>query len=339
MEVPRDFFVLSGFLGSGKTTLLTGFLAMEDDGQTAVIVNDVGQVNIDGALIAVQSGVPMTTLSNGCVCCSLTNDLPYTIEALIVERQRAGGAPFTKVILECSGLSEPGGVLRSLGPLAALGMRVRVITTYGCDRPVRDDDFALAANQLCAAHVIVLTRLDLATMEQISEAVAFVQELGPMASLVMERGRGERSKAAFATENVGLPSPGRSERLIELRGNGHPRIGVFAIQWDERIDWPTLAAWLENAAGYLDSRLLRVKGLVLLTGADEPILIQGVGQHFDTPRRVPSQESGSSLVVLSRDTDLAEIEAIQPCLPVARYFMLQSPGAVNKVRLARPSLA
>ncbi|WP_354681847.1 GTP-binding protein [Cupriavidus necator] len=337
MEVPHDFIVFSGFLGSGKTTLLTDLLAAESDGGIAVIVNDIGQVNIDGALIAVQSGVPMATLSNGCVCCSLTNDLPYTIEALILERQRAEGAPFTKIILECSGLSEPGGVLRSLSPLSAFGMRVRVVTTYACDSLVRGDDFALAAAQLCAAHVIVLTRLDLATSEQITRALAFVQVLGPMASMVMERDRRERAKAALATANAGMPSPGRSERLVALKGSGHPRIGVFAIQWDERLDWPTLAAWLENAAGYLDTRLLRVKGLVLLNGADEPILIQGVGQHFDTPRRVPGRESVSSLVVISRDTDLAEIEAIQPVLPAARFAMLQSPGAMKRVHLARPS--
>ncbi|WP_455282572.1 CobW family GTP-binding protein [Cupriavidus necator] len=337
MEVPRDFIVLSGFLGSGKTTLLTDLLAAEDDGGIAVIVNDIGQVNIDGALIAVQSGVPMATLSNGCVCCSLTNDLPYTIEALILERQRADGAPFTRIILECSGLSEPGGVLRSLSPLSAFGMRVRVVTTYACDSLVRRDDFALAAAQLCAAHVIVLTRLDLATNEQIAQALAFVQELGPMARMVMERDRGVRSKAALAMENAGTPSPGRSEPLVALKGNGHPRIGVFAIQWDERLDWPALAAWLENAAGYLDTRLLRVKGLVRLNGADEPILIQGVGQHFDTSRRVPGRASVSSLVVISRDTDLAEIEAVQPALPAARYAMLQSPGGMKQVRLARPS--
>lgn len=336
MQVPADFFVLSGFLGSGKTTLLSDLLSDADDGRVAVIVNDVGQVNIDGALIAVQSGVPMATLSNGCVCCTLTNDLPYTIEALISERARNGGAPFTKVILECSGLSGPGGVLRSLSPLAALGMRVRVITTYASDQIVGSDDFALAAAQLCAAHTIVLTRMDLASAEQVSEALAFAQEMGPMATQIVERDRRERAKISFATDNTGVPAPGRPERLLDLKGAGHPRVSVFAIQWDAKLEWTTLAAWLENLAGYLDTRLLRVKGLVLLDGCDESILIQGVGQHFDTPRRIPGHESVSSLVVISRDTILAEIEGMAPHLPGARYSMLRSPGAGGSFRLARP---
>jgi len=347
MEAPAEFVVLSGFLGSGKTTLLGDLLAADDDGRTAVIVNDVGQVNIDGALIAVTAGVPMATLSNGCVCCSLTNDLQYTIEAMLETRRLSGAAGFRRIILECSGLSDPSSVLRSLSELAHLHMRVRVVTTYACDRPMADqEEFGLAAAQLAAAHVIVLTRMDVADSEQIGQATALVRALGPMAALVAERDRHVRAQRAFDEAEVGEATLPRSPAAFLAEGTvGHPRINVYALQWNGPVAWPLLAAWLENLAGYLEARLLRVKGLVVVEGCEELLLIQGVGQHFDTPRRIRADDPStgsmggrrSNLIIIARDTELTEIRDIGPALSMpCRLSMIRSPGAGSApVRLAR----
>lgn len=309
-----DFTVLSGFLGSGKTTLLSTYLAYSDISRVAVIVNDVGEVNIDGAVLALQDGVPMATLSNECVCCSLTNDLPYTIDALVRARRLSGLQPYTRIILECSGLSDPGGVMRSLSALAGLGMRVRVVTTYACDRHVALEDFSLLAQQVSAAHTIVLTRTDLVSTQQIVDAATEAKSLGPMGKIIVETAPEARARAAFdapaaspLSDPVHVPS-GRYE-------SQHPRINVFSLQWDCELPWDHVAAWLENLAFYFDTRLLRTKGLVRLEGGDV-LLIQGVGQHFDIPRKMDQLDTeGSSLVVICRDASESEVIELAPQIP------------------------
>lgn len=333
MVAPAHFIVLTGFLGSGKTTLLSDFLNEDNKSQTAVIVNDIGKVNIDGAIIATRSGVPMATLSNGCVCCSLTNDLQYTIEAMIEERRLSGAPPFTRMILECSGISYPGAVLRSLSELSRLNMCVSVVTTYACDRGLVDsNDFELAATQLAAAHIIVLTRLDLANAEAIEQAAATAQALGPMAKLIVEPERSARAALALGTASLSRGAGQSNGCNVEpgMTLIGHPRLNVFALHCDEKMDWPALSAWLENLAGYLDERLLRVKGLMSVFGCDEQILIQGVGQHFDTPRRIATGYTSSRLIIIARDTKIEELQAITPNLPFLHVSVLNDPGTTNK---------
>ena len=81
-----DLIVLCGFLGSGKTTLLTEYLQLPGAHDTGVIVNEVGQINVDGAIVAAGASVPTVMLSNGCVCCSVANELNSTIELMCADR-------------------------------------------------------------------------------------------------------------------------------------------------------------------------------------------------------------------------------------------------------------
>ena len=99
-----QFVILAGILGSGKTSLLEALLDSGSKTSTAVIVNEVGAINIDGAVLSESArGITMATLSNGCVCCSLTNDLVTTVEELVALREEAGQAPFDRIVLECDG--------------------------------------------------------------------------------------------------------------------------------------------------------------------------------------------------------------------------------------------
>ncbi|HEY9549285.1 MAG TPA: GTP-binding protein, partial [Kiloniellaceae bacterium] len=108
-----DFHILCGFLGSGKTTLLLDFLRTPEGAGTAVLVNDVGAIDVDGAVVADAGGDrPVAMLSNGCVCCSIGNDLAATIDDLVYGRIDAGLPPFRRMILECSGLSRPSPIVR-----------------------------------------------------------------------------------------------------------------------------------------------------------------------------------------------------------------------------------
>src|SRR6516162_10918376 len=95
-----DFFVLTGFLGSGKTTLLRDFLRLPEAADTAVIVNEVGEIGLDGIVLRESGdGVPMAMLSNGCVCCQVGSDLAFTIDRLIVAPRPIGAGPLRRIIL------------------------------------------------------------------------------------------------------------------------------------------------------------------------------------------------------------------------------------------------
>ena len=89
-----DLFLLCGFLGSGKTTLLVDYLRDPESRDTGVIVNEAGEVGVDGAIVANDSdNVPMTLMANGCVCCSLRSDLVYTLSALLDAPRPEGEGP------------------------------------------------------------------------------------------------------------------------------------------------------------------------------------------------------------------------------------------------------
>lgn len=299
-----DFILLTGFLGSGKTTLLVDYLRHPEAADTAVIVNEAGAIDIDGAVIAADAGdVPMAMLANGCVCCSIANDLLYTIEALIASRE----TPFRRIVLETSGLARPGGIIRSLGELAPLGMRLSVVAT--CDAaagPFGAATFDVAAAQLAAAGRIVLTKLDRAG--EVGELQARLEGINPLAEVVVERDAGRRALAAFAEGVGGMPA------LAEEVPIGHPRVVVMmGVVGPVGLDG--MLEWLENLSGLAGDRLLRLKGVVQPEDVAVPLLFQAVGTTFDQPR-VFRGAAERGLVIIGVDLDAGEIMAMQPGFPI-----------------------
>jgi G3E family GTPase len=318
-----DFVVLCGFLGSGKTTLLEHFLAQDAAGRTAVIVNDVGAFNVDGAVLAQAGDLSLARLSNGCVCCSLANDLLYTVEALIDARMASGEPPFARIILECSGIADPGPILRSLAELAHLRMRVRIVSTYSCTaRPEMLERFDEAAAQLAAAHAVVLTKLDLIPPGAVAAAVADARSFSPLAALVVQVDPAERARDAFtgdfmAVDDVAVAAPSHAAP--------HDRLLVCQVDVGSPLPWPTLEDWLENLVGYFGERLLRIKGIVTIEGVVEPVLVQGVGNHLDRPRRLRARGAQSGMFIVARDATMEEMNAIVPALPGARLSAWRPP--------------
>ncbi|VVE26595.1 CobW family GTP-binding protein [Pandoraea anhela] len=333
-----DFVILSGFLGSGKTTLLSEFLGQGADDGTAVIVNDIGEVNIDGAILAVHDGVPMATLGNGCVCCSLINDLQFTVESLIASRRATTASAFSRIVLECSGLSDPGAVMRGLSALASYGLRVRVVTTYAANTSVSRDDFPLLAAQVCGAHTVVVTKLDLCDVGQREHALAEIDVLAPLSHRVIEPDRGRRAIAAFCQRASAVPMPtDPAMTRIGLPG-GHARVKAFTLSWDAPLDWRAFSDWMENVAGFLEGRLLRVKGILRVVDCADGVLVQGVGQHFDPPTRIATLAQRSQIVVITVDTEARELLAIPTNLPLPEVSTLSSTASAGDVgfRFTRP---
>ncbi|EMA68333.1 CobW family GTP-binding protein [Halorubrum kocurii] len=197
--------VLSGSLGAGKTTLLNHLLRNAGDRDVAVLVNDMGDVNVDAELIAEESEVDVegvTELSNGCICCELQDDLESAVVRLANERS------FDALVVESSGISEPAPVARlfTTESRAAARYRVDALVTVidtrrfldafaGDEAPERrvaaDDDGEarplsdLLVEQVEVSNLVVCNKADLCTDAEIDEAVELVGALQPDAETVV----------------------------------------------------------------------------------------------------------------------------------------------------------
>lgn len=318
-----DLFLLCGFLGSGKTTLLVDYLRDPDSRDTGVIVNEAGEVGVDGAIVANESdNVPMTLMANGCVCCSLRSDLVYTLSALLDAPRPEGAGPLQRVILECSGLSRPGPIIASLADpeLASRGLRLTVVCTDDCGRDpdaLAEMDEAMA--QFGAAHRIVLTKTDLLPPGGLEARAARAADLNPLAAVVADPDRRRAVQAAFSPSQGTSDLAGLAARMLSANGlaTAHPRIRVMAARARAGLSWTEFSEWLDNLAGLCGERLLRVKAVVRVSDCEEPILIQSVGSTFSLPQRLTRQpDAREAIIVIARDIDTEEIRASAPDSPV-----------------------
>jgi G3E family GTPase len=310
MARPLDFVVLTGFLGSGKTSLLRDFLASDDAADTAVIVNEVGEIGLDGVVLR-ESGddVPMAMLSSGCVCCQIGSDLAFTIDRLIMAPRPDGAGPLRRIILETSGLSMPGPVLRQLATLAEHRMRIAVVGTYDLTRGMATTEFEEAVAQWAAAHRIVATKTDLVAPDLLTAAPAAIAAVNPVAEAIVSGDRGKAVAAAFAPLTAALPL----REIASVLTSAHPRLALCLARPVGDIAYPDLAAWLDNLAGSLGERLLRIKGLVKVNEAPRPLLVESVGTLFSPPRQLTSDNPPSSfIVVIARDVERLELEQVAP---------------------------
>lgn len=336
------FIVLTGFLGSGKTTLLRDFLDLPEAADTAIIVNEAGEIGLDGALLADGGGeVRMSMLANGCVCCQGGSDLAVAVEALLrADRPEAKG-PLKRIILETSGLSKPGPVLRSLAVLAEHRMPVSIVSTYDALRGRELAEFPEALAQWAGAQALVMTKTDLLSPEARGIAARAAGAVNPLARVVAGERRGKAlwdAIAAAGPRESGFDPP----EAAFAEAGAHPRIGVFLVKLRGELAYEALAAWLDNLAGLLGDRLLRLKGLVLTSESDVPLLVQSVGTLFSMPRpfRAARPDRGSFIVVIARDTTLGDLRGVTPDLPMtvttaaANAFGGRKAGAP-----ARPAMA
>ena len=195
--------VLSGSLGAGKTTLLNQLLTDAGSRDIAVLVNDMGEVNVDAELIAEESEVGVdgvTELSNGCICCELQDDLETAVVRLANERA------FDALIVESSGISEPAPVARLFTTASRAAARYRVdalvtvidtrqfLDTFaGADAPERrgsatDEDRPLSdllVEQVEVSNVVICNKADLCTAAELDEAVELVEALQPAAETIV----------------------------------------------------------------------------------------------------------------------------------------------------------
>ena len=112
--------IVTGFLGAGKTTLIRALLRQPEGANTALVINEYGEIGIDNALLRASSDATVL-LGNGCLCCTVRSDLQESLRALFADRARGAVPSFRRVVIETSGLADPGPVLQTFASDRALG--------------------------------------------------------------------------------------------------------------------------------------------------------------------------------------------------------------------------
>lgn len=314
--------IVTGFLGSGKTTLLNRVLTQPNMAGTLAIINEFGEIGLDHLLVEV-SKERLALLDNGCVCCTVRDDLVSTL------KQVAANRPVERVILETTGLADPAPILHAMmaDPVLAARFRIAgVITTLDAVNGAATlETYAEARKQLAVADQVVLTKTDIADRGARHAAEHWIGDLAPSARLYL----------ADALDPASLleqhPSAWRDasdvvDALDRLSGHDHCHadgcdhhhhagqtdIRTFAFVVDQPIEWAAFRQWLDYFAAIRGADLLRMKGLVGTTDApDQPILLHGVQHVLHAPKRLeawPSCDRRTRLIFIVRNLSRETIE-------------------------------
>jgi G3E family GTPase len=287
-RVPMTF--VGGYLGAGKTTVINALLSVADR-PIAVLVNDVGAINIDAALIRRRHG-DIIELTNGCVCCSSINEIGLAFDMI-----RSRPAPPDHVVVELSGVAEPGRML-PWGQSAGFkldGLVVVVAADQLLDGGVPDWIEPHLVAQVEAADLLVLTKTDLLDDGSVDVVRRRLDVLAPNTP-VLDGGRVDRSAvgrflALGGRSNKGasvVPSPS----LFDAH-QVHTIVAPVGLTLDE------LRNWLHRIDERVEGCLVRVKG-VARTSDDGLVLVQVVGRRCEiTPVPHPEVEDVTELVVIS----------------------------------------
>ncbi|MGF6958962.1 CobW family GTP-binding protein [Paraburkholderia youngii] len=304
--------LLTGFLGAGKTTLVNHILSNPDSKKIAVIVNEFGEIGIDGDLIS-RASEDMLELSNGCICCSSKDDLMESLYKLYM--RKAGLAEpkiqFDRVLIETTGVANPLPLAQAFYTDMSLNLTYRLdaIVTLVDLKHVEGqlENAPEAERQIALADKIIFNKRDLVDSDQYHSAVSLVQALNPIAakttvlfgdvpaaelldlglfdpstqeqSVTDWIGMGSESEGTSESEPCTLCASGKHHHCHE---EPHPHADVSSVSFREpdAVDHEKFLAFLTQLTQTYGTNLYRVKGLIKFSGANRPIILQGVQNVF-----------------------------------------------------------
>jgi G3E family GTPase len=305
--------VLTGFLGAGKTTLLKRFLAAPAGRGTAVIINEFGAVGIDDQLVRASSEETVL-LGNGCVCCTTRSDLQVALRRLIAERERGLIPDFRQVVIETSGLADPGPLLATFATDRALGgefsVEAVVAVIDAANGPATLDWSAEARKQLILADRLVITKTDLVAPEARDDLMQRLRTLNPRASVdVAVHGALDPHRMVDPTgADVEANEARRSGFVAEAEHSDG--IVSFVLVYDVPLAWTPFSQAMETLIALRGPDLLRVKGFLNVAGCRGPVVVQFV-QHLAHPpvelETWPGADRTSRLVFITRNIGEAAV--------------------------------
>ncbi|WP_354503678.1 GTP-binding protein [Limibacillus sp. MBR-115] len=314
MSEKLHLHVITGFLGSGKTTLLRNLLSLPEFSDTAVIVNEFGEVGLDHEMIeSVEEST--VVLKGGCVCCAVREDLATSIRKLSELRKSGKIPPFRRLVVETSGLADPVPMIftlcgdpRIVGEFQLHGIIAVVDAVNGMENLKR---FEESRRQVFYANRAVVTKVDIVEPDACAALEKETRLINPAISVVRSDGDAVSLAALFAQTTDARDSGSAALDWTKWAGTNtevhhHHNFASLAWEFDQQIDWTAFGIWLTMLLHAHGDRILRVKGLLSVAGAEGPIAIHGV-QHMVYPPVHLGTKVGlvqpSRVVVITKDID------------------------------------
>jgi len=302
--------LVTGFLGSGKTTLIAALLRHPAMGETAVLVNELGEAAIDHHLVR-RVDERTVVLGSGCVCCSLRGDLRDELRDLLARRARGEVPPFERVVVETTGLADPAPVVSTLLTEPVLrhqfALEAVVATVDAVAGAATLDRHPESVKQAAVADTLLVTKADAAGEAEVAGLEARLRALNPVAEL-------RRVSFGAVEPEVVLRARAREAPVAGPEPGGHAHAGdvrAFTLVLDEPLDWDAFAVWLTMLLHARGLDVLRVKGL-LDVGAPGPVLLDGVQHTVHRPRHLdawPDGDRRSRIVFITRGIEREAVEA------------------------------
>lgn len=310
--------LLTGFLGAGKTSLLKRLLRQPALSDTAVLINEFGEVGLDHLLVE-EVDEDLVLLKSGCVCCTIRGDLKEALARLHGRRQRGEVPAFSRVVIETTGLADPAPIVATLTvePMLRhhfrLGNVVTVVDGLSGERNL--DDFPEASRQAAAADRLILSKIDLAEARSVDRLRQRLSALNPAAE-ILEADEETELDALLLTQDMGAHEASLAEARRWLgAGEAHAHhpdrsrhgdIRSFVIEREGPVDWLSFGLWLSMLLNRHGEKILRLKGLVRVEGQAGPVAVQGVQHLVHRPvhlERWPGDDRRTRLVVIGKDLE------------------------------------
>lgn len=295
--------LITGFLGSGKTTLLQRLLADPALHDTAVLINELGEVGLDHHLLG-RIDDTMVLLPSGCLCCTIRGELATAIKDLHSKRERGLVPAFRRLVVESSGLADPFPILSTVQADPVLRHHFRLGTVVTTVDAVNGIGRPESVKQVAVADRLVLTKTDLAPDCDVLETA--LRRINPDAPLLRAA---EQAIDAAALFDAAARSPLRA--LPATPDNPHGTVRAFALAFDGTLDWTMFGVWLTMLLNRHGEKVLRVKGILNVAGTEAPVAVHGVQHLVHPPVHMaawPDEDRRSRLVFIVDGFEPAAIE-------------------------------
>ena len=305
--------VVTGFLGSGKTTLINRILREQHGRKLAVIVNEFGEISIDGQLVIHDQDAQLVEFNNGCLCCTVRGDLVETLGRL---QERAG--TLDGILIETTGLADPAPVASTFFAAddVKAGIRldafVTVVDAVNLERNLTQSNEAV--EQVAFSDIVLINKMDLVSSEQMGEVERRVRSLNPLAKIY--------HTANAEIDLTGIIGVGAFDLVQKLEVDPEflgdhlhehdPAIGSFVLEESRPIDINRLMLWMNGMAQERGDELYRTKGIFYAHGFEERLVFQSV-RMLTTLRRDRLWDAGeqrmTQFVVIGKNIAREEFAA------------------------------
>lgn len=301
--------ILTGFLGAGKTTLLNRILQEPHGFKIAVIENEFGRENIDNEILVQDGTEQIVEMNNGCICCTVRGDLIVALSGL-AQRRRDGELQFDHVVIETTGLANPGPVAQTFfvdEEVAADYLVDAIITVVDSKHAMQQlDTYEEAQRQIGFADKLLLSKTDLVSAVELEVLTARLKRINPRAAIsstnfgqvaiadVLDvRGFNLNDKLEIDPDFIATEKHAHEhscdancdhEHHHHDHHHGHhsDNIAAFVFKSDRPFNTAKLDEFLGSIVQVFGPRMLRYKGVLWMDGADRKVVFQGVHQIMGT---------------------------------------------------------